>query len=111
MLVSALHALGGLLKAREHGALAAGEVLAGAAVLADLAHDVLHEAELVTGEGEGLHVVVRVGVADEVSRGALEGEEVLEHGGARGVLSAQHAVGVLVLGQDAALDDLVGAGA
>ncbi len=111
VLVLVLHALGRLLKAAEHRTLAAREVLARAAVAADLAHDVLHELELVVGKGEGLGKVVGVVVAHKVARGLLEGKEVAQDGRGLGVLRAEKTGGLGVLCQDAALDDLVGAGA
>ncbi len=111
VLVLVLHALRRLLEAAEHGALAAGEMLARAAVAADLPHDVLHELELVVGEGEGLGEVIGVVVANEVACGLLEGKEVAQDRGRLGVLGTEKVGRHGLLGQDAALDDLVGAGA
>ena len=109
VLVLLLNALRRLLEAGEHGALAAGEVLAGAAVLAELRHDLLHEGELVVHEGEGLGEVLRAVVAVEVRDGALEGEEVAQDRRALAVLHGKQPRGVRRLGEHAALDDLVGA--
>ena len=108
VLVAVLEVLCRLLEAREHGALAVGGVLAGVALLAQLLHDVLQQAELVAGEGVGGGVVGGVAVAAQVRDGLLEGVEVLDHGGAGVVAGAQQRVGVVGLGQDALLDDLVG---
>ncbi len=110
-LVLGLDGLGRLLEAADHGALTAGEVLARAAVLADLAHGPLGDAELVAGERERARELVGRAESLEVGRGVLEGEEVCQNGGVLGVLGLEHLPGAGRLLQDAALDDLVHTGA
>ena len=80
VLAPVLDALRCLLEAGEHGALSAGEVFAGVAVLADLGKDFLHEDKLIGDEGEGPCKFGGVSVAADVLYCLGEAEDVFQDG-------------------------------
>ena len=68
--------LGCLLEAGEHGALAAGQVLAGIAVLADFRKDLLHQDKLIRHKGEIPGELAGAAEALDVQHRIGEGEQV-----------------------------------
>ena len=96
-----------LLKAGQHGALAAGEMRAGVAVLSDLSEDLLHEDELIGYEGEVPHKCAGVPIALDVAHRLGEAEEVSEDGVVLFVDGFQLLLGLRRFLQDAFLYDLV----
>ena len=102
-----LHLLRRLLKAGEHGALAAGEVFAGIAVLADLRKHLLHDDELVGHKGKVHDKFPLPGKALDVEDGVCEGKEVAQHGIVGVVDRGKRLFRLGRLTQYALLDDLV----
>ena len=105
-----LHLLGGLLKARQHAALAAGEVFARVAVLANFREHAGHDLELVAHERVSGRKIGRAHIAAQVGLALLERKQVLQHGGLLVVLRLEQLADGVGLLQHAALDNLVGAG-
>lgn len=102
---------GGGLEGVEHGALAAGQVQAGDAVAADGLEDLLHQLELVRGEGVNGGKVGGAGVGFEGHADIAKAELVFEDVGLGVVEGLQCLAGGLGLAQEALLDDLVHIGA
>ena len=95
----------------EHGALATGQVQAGGAVTADGLEHLLHQLELVGGEGVVADEVQLVGIRLEGHADMAEGELVLEDVALGAVDGCERRTGLLGLAQQALLDDLVDVGA
>ena len=98
---------GCLLETREHGALTASEVLARVAVLADFVEDFLQQKELIGDEWVVCREGFFRGEALEVRGGVLEHEEIVERGAVLLERLGKDALGFIILGEDAALDDFV----
>ena len=74
VLIARLDLLSSFLKAGEHRTLAAGEVLAGVAVLAQLGEDLLHDDELIGDKREIHRKLAGTGIALDVQNGIGEAE-------------------------------------
>ena len=109
-LVPVLYLLRDLLEAGKHGALAAREVLARVAVLADFVIDLLQEQELIRDERIIDLELNSVAVRRDIRLRVLEHEQVLERRRMRIVDAGERGIRVFRLGEDAALDDLVHGG-
>ena len=107
VLAPVLDALRCLLEAGEHGALSAGEVFAGVAVLADLGKDFLHEDELVGDEGEGPRKFGGVSITADVLYRLGEAEDVFQDGVVLPIEGLQCLLGGRCFPQDAFLDDFI----
>ena len=107
-LVAALHALRRLLKRGEHGAFAAGEMLAGRATLSHLHQHILKQAELIRHKRIGLHKLLFRAVTLHIRGRVLgEAEQVAHH---RSILVIGHPKQLrrrVVFRQNTPLDDLV----
>ena len=107
LLLNPLHRL---LKARQHGALAAGQVLARIAVLANLGKHLLHDDELVGHKGEIHGKLGGAGVTLDVQYGIGEAEQVAQLGVPGIVERFQLRSSFRLLFQDALLNHLIHGG-
>ena len=107
VLVLVLNLLRRLLEAGKHGALAAGEVLAGITVLADFSKNLLHEDKLIWHEGEIAGKLPGATEALDVQHGIGEGEQVPEHRVVGVVDLLQLRLHIVLLQQNTLLDDLI----
>ena len=105
--VPVLDSLGGLLETREHGPLAAGEMLAGVAVLADLGKDLLHEDELIRHEGEVFGKLGGAGEALDIQDGIVKAEQITQDRIVVVIDLLQFFPGLVGLQKDTLLDDLI----
>ena len=107
VLVLVLNLLRRLLEAGKHGALAAGEVLAGITVLADLGKNLLHEDKLIRHKGEIAGKFPGAAETLDIQHGIGKGEQVPEHRIVGVVNLLQLRLHIVLLQQDTLLDNLI----
>ena len=107
VLVLVLDLLGRFLESGKHGALAAGEVLAGIAMLADLGKDLLHQDKLIRHKGKIAGKLPRAAEALDVQHGIREGEQIPEHRIVGVVDLLQLRLHIVLLQQNTLLDNLI----
>ena len=102
-----LYLLCSLLEAGEHGTLAAGEVLAGVAMLADLCQHLLNDDELIGDKGECGNKFSAVSESLDVQNRVVEDKEVLQNGLFLVVDHVQQLICLFCLGQHTLFNDLI----